>query len=73
MCAIPLYMGYSYESMQAGLYQSIGFPGGPVTARICFYLYPGLSQLDMVVESRPKKHILTSFKQLKLDGFYHGF
>ena len=52
MCTIPLYMRYSYKSMQAGLYQSIGFPGGPVTARICFYLYLGLSQLDIVVELR---------------------
>ena len=51
--------------MQAGIYWSIGFPGSPVTARICFYLYLGLSQLDMVVELRQRKHILTSFKQIK--------
>ena len=32
-----------------------GFPGGPVTARTCFCLYLGLSQLDIVVELRQKK------------------
>ena len=45
--------------------KSIGFPGGPVGARTCFYLYLGLSQLDITVELRQRKHILTSFKQIK--------
>ena len=65
MCMIPLYTRYSYESMQVGLYQGIVFPGGPVIIRICFYLYLGLSQLDIVVELRQRKHILTSFKHIK--------
>ena len=45
--------------------KSIGFPGSPVGARTCFYLYLGLSQLDIAVELRQRKHNLTGFKQIK--------
>ena len=45
--------------------KSIGVPGGAVGARTCFSLYLGLSQLDIGVELRERKHILTSFKQSK--------